>query len=263
MAAYVTPIAGQQFRIKGESDLYLTCDPEWNVEDWNLWFLDTLYTVSSTQEYTLPYQNRDPEVLTINSRPEKQIFTLLNPDPNDPEIWAIEASDGRYLAIDARDAWNVTLNGSLDPAQSQLFFLHQGYGIYLFQFRGTSTYLASDHAIEGFYTGVYPDGWEYVARSFIYRDKTATHANAMWFFEKVGDDSSINDIKTAKNLTVSITDNSLKVNKENGTPIVIYSVTGSKILETTLQGTVNMAGLDAGVYIVATPAGERAKFVKR
>jgi hypothetical protein len=276
-AAQDKPVAGQQFRIQNGSGLYLTTDPDWSPAEgdwidgttrwpggaWNLGFLDSLYTTPVTQEYTLAYTGRDPETITLNTAPEKQIFTLRQPDPNDPEIWALEAFNGQFFAADLRNTWDITLAPYIDDAVAHVNLLDQGWEIYLIKFTGHSNYVASDAATEGISIGKYADGWEYAQRSFLYRDKPATQANdqALWYFEKA-ETTAIPTVIADKNLSVSVVNGLLKVNKENGTPIAIYSITGSKVLETTLQGTVNLDRLNTGVYIVATPSGEKAKFIK-
>jgi hypothetical protein len=55
----------------------------------------------------------------------------------------------------------------------------------------------------------------------------------------------------------------LKVNAENGTKISVYSITGAKVLETKLNGDLNVSSLVSGVYIVAAANGEKAKFIKK
>ncbi|KAA6301809.1 MAG: hypothetical protein EZS26_001972 [Candidatus Ordinivivax streblomastigis] len=368
-AAHDLPEAGLQFRIQNvTSKLYLTADPDWSPASewdsrsdslkwktggWNLVFLDSLYTVPVVQEYPLAYQNREPETITLSTTPDKQIFTLINPDPNDPDIWAIQTANGQYLSIDRRNAWDVTLSPDADNSGAQFFFSAQGSGIYLLRFVSevANHYLAADGATPGIKIGQYSDGWEYATRSFVYHNKPVE--KAMFYFEQVGgelkdatlksltvsagklsptfretttnykvsvgnnistititatatqavatvegagekaltvgentfeiivtsaneevkktytvvvtrlSESAIPDVKANKNLSVLVNNGVLTVNVANGTPLAIYNLTGSKVLETKLQGSVNINHLNAGVYIVATPNGEKAKFIKQ
>jgi hypothetical protein len=269
-----TPEADQKYRIINGSGFYLTCDPEWSDTGWNLFFLDSLYTVPVSEIYTIPYVDRAGEEITLNTTPEKQIFTLVNPDPNDPEVWAIEAANGQYLSIDTRNTWDVTLTGtdggvaSLDDAGAQVFLEDQGYGIYLIRFNGTTgKYFAADHTTEGISVGKYNDGWEYAARSFIYRDKPVTQETVYWYFEKAGggSGSGIKNPAASQKLTIfpSAVRETLNVQVEKGTKISVYSVAGIKVLSTTVDGALNVSSLTPGVYVVSTPSGAKAKFIKQ
>ncbi|MDR0505488.1 MAG: T9SS type A sorting domain-containing protein [Dysgonamonadaceae bacterium] len=263
-----TPAAGQQFRIVNGSGLYLTCDPEWNADGWNLWFIDSLYTADVAVKYVIPYERGGDEI-DLHTTPAKQIFTLLNPDPNDPEIWAIETGDGQYMSIDTRNTWDMTITGSaggvisVDDPGAQLFFEDQGYGIYMMRFKGITTHIASDATSEGISIGKYSDGWEYASRSFTYRDKDAKET-AYWFFEKVTG-SGINSPKATQNLTVfpGIVKETLNINVEYGTKVTVYSLAGAKVIETAINGNLNVSSLTSGVYVVSTPSGAKAKFVKQ
>jgi len=61
----------------------------------------------------------------------------------------------------------------------------------------------------------------------------------------------------------TITSDVLNVNKPDGTTIFIFDMAGNKVMETTLFSTVNVGSLKAGVYIIATATGDRAKFIKK
>jgi hypothetical protein len=263
VSAQDAPKAGEKFRITDESgDLYLTYDADWNAEGWNLFYLDSLYTSPSSGYYTMPYENRDPEDVFLDTYPEKQIFTFINPDPYDPEIWAIETEDGRYLAVDTRNTWDITAGFSADDPDCQLFFEDLGWDMYGLKFRGLTTSIAADRKEPGISIGKYDDGWEHAVRSFIYRDKPATQG--IWFFVKVGGSSGIQSTTADKNLSVfpTVASETLTVNAENGTKIAVYSVTGSKVIDTVLDGPLNVSSLNQGIYIITVPTGEKAKFIK-
>ncbi|GHT75136.1 hypothetical protein AGMMS50262_09590 [Bacteroidia bacterium] len=260
MNAQDTPVAGKQFRIVTDAGLYLTYDADWNADGWNLFYLDSLYTVAFDQEYTVPYTGRDPETITLKINPQKQIFTLINPDPNDPDIWAVESYDGQYLGQDVRNGWDITAVASADDANGQLFFeCDNEWSLYSFKFKDLSTYIASDHNVAGLIINKYDDGWEHVDHSFLYRDKPS--GQTVFLFESAV--TGIKNVKSIKDLAVSVRGNALSVDKANGTLVSIYNIAGAKVIETSLQGDVNLSKLPAGVYIVATAAGERAKFIKK
>lgn len=260
------PEAGQKFRIVNGSGLYLTCDPGYNSGN-NPWFLDSLYTAPATNStvYTL---NGTATTSVVNTNPNQQIFTLRNPNPDDPEIWAIEEANGQYLSQSAEYAWDCILSPSADIAASQLFFVDQGWDLYLLRLSTrTGVYLASDNASEGETVGKYNDGWEYLYRSTIYNDKPSTQGNdqALWYFEK-DNTSGINDLNADKNtITVfpTVANKTLTVNIEKGTKIAIYSLTGTKVIETVLDGKLDVSSLTSGVYFVTTPNGGKTKFIKQ
>jgi hypothetical protein len=260
------PEAGQKFRIANGSGLYLTCDPGYNGGN-NPWFIDSLYTVPSSvsTDYTL---NGTATTSVVNTNPNQQIFTLSNPDPNDPELWVIEAANGQYLSQSASYAWDVVLSPASDIAASQLFFVDQGWGIYLLQLSTrTNQYLATDNAAEGESVGKYSDGWEYLYRSTVYNDKPATQAGdqALWYFEKYNT-NGINDLAADKNtITVfpTLANKTLTINVEKGTEIAVYTLTGTKVIDTVLDGKLDISSLASGVYFVTTPNGGKAKFIKQ
>ncbi|GAB6012509.1 T9SS type A sorting domain-containing protein [Viscerimonas tarda] len=274
------PVEGQQFRIwEYTSKQFLTADPDWDpagewdadglkwaTGGWNLAFWDSLYTVPTVQEYTLAFQSRTPETITLSTTPDKQIFTLVHPNPDDPDLWAIQTSAGQYLSIDRRNTWDVTLSPDADNTGAQLFFLQQGTTkIYLLRFASETSahYVAADRTSSGITIGAYDNDYEYAYRSVLYHDKPSSNAGSMFCFEKVSSGNGISGVKIDKNLSVSVSNGFLKVNAENGTPVVIYNVTGAKVLETNLQGAIDINRLNAGIYVVATSSGARAKFIKQ
>jgi len=263
------PQAGQQFRIGSFGGLYLTCDPDWSSEGWNLFFLDSLYTVEYEEEVTFQYENteREPAVLNLVTSPEKQTFTLINPDPNDPEIWAIEASNGQYLAADLRNGWDITLSESPDVQSSQVYFLDQGFGIYLIQILSMNDkYVAADHNREGIRINKWDDGWEYLARSFLYRDKPASQSEdlALWFLESTTESSVLNPTVQALNVYPTITDEILYVQAEKGDAVEILTLTGNKIMSTILYTkSIDVSDLSPGIYLIKSSTGSLAKFIKR
>ena len=195
VSAQDAPVAGKKFRIANASGLYLTCDPAYN-SGYNPWFIDSLYTVESSvsTDYVL---NGETTTSVINSSPSQQTFTLVNPNPSDPEIWAIEAANGEYLAQSTEYGWDCVLSPSVDAAESQLYFVDQGGGIYFFQIstRSGDQYVASDSYTAGEMLGEYGDGWQYLYRSYIYNDKPSGQdgQTAYWWFEEVIT-TGINDV---------------------------------------------------------------------
>ena len=269
-----SPEAGEKYRISNGSGLYLTCDPEYN-EGYNPWFIDSLYTVESTitVEYTL---NEEAISHDISTDTTKQVFTLVNPDPNDPEIWAIEASNGEYMAQSTSYAWDVVLSPSPDISESQFYFLDQGYSIFLIQVltrSGSEQYLATDNAFEGESIGTYDDGWEYLYRPYVFNDKPATQPNdqSFWILEKIGggggsipDGIENNSLSSTLKIYPTVADETLKVIDEYGTKIMVYSITGIKVIDTELKGNdLNISSLHSGVYIITTSTGKNARFFKK
>ncbi len=61
----------------------------------------------------------------------------------------------------------------------------------------------------------------------------------------------------------TVTSNLLTVNKEEGTKITIYSISGNKVMETTLSNPLNVGFLESGIYLIGTENGEKAKFIKK
>lgn len=261
-----TPESGKKFRIVNGSGLYLTCDPAYNSGN-NPWFIDSLYTAtfSVSKIYTL---NGESITSVVSTNPNQQIFTLSNPNPNDPDIWVIEAANGEYLSQSASYAWDCVLSPSSDIGNSQLFFVDQGFDLFLLQLSTrTGLYLASDNAAEGESIGTYADGWQYLYRSTIYNDKPATQANdqALWYFEK-DNTTGIDAISADKNIMTvfpTVANETLTVNVAKGTRIEVYALTGSKVIDVILDGKLDISSLTSGVYIVATPNGEKAKFIKQ
>jgi hypothetical protein len=265
-ASAQAPQAGKKYQIiHGNSYLYLTADAGWGST--GSLFIDSLYTSTFSGEIEIPFEDteRTDNIVSVNYSPEQQIFTLVNPDPNDPEIYAIEAYDGQYITQNSEYTWDCTLGGNADAPTANWFISDdEGYG--LFQIRlstRTAQYIAPDNETEGFKINKWDDGWEYVSRSFVYNDKPSS-AKSYWVFEEVAE-TSIKSLTVNKNLTVSptIAKETLKVNVENGVRISIYSVTGAKVLDTVVNGNVNISSLTSGVYLVATLDGKKAKFIKK
>src|SRR5690554_5936860 len=260
------PESGKKFRIVNGSGLYLTANPDY--EGYNPWFIDSLYTApsSTSTEYTL---NGETVISVVNTDPIQQIFTLSNPNPNDPDVWAIEASNGAYLTQSPEYDWDCILGPSSDVASSQLFFVDQGYGLYLLQLSTRSDgYLATDNAEEGEIIGTYEDGWQYLHRSTVYNDKPADQDNnqAIWYFEKVTT-TGIDDVRLDKNAIAvfpTLANETVTVsNLTVGTRIAVYDIAGSKVMDVIYDGKLGISSLISGVYIVATPDGGKAKFIKQ
>ena len=78
-------------------------------------------------------------------------------------------------------------------------------------------------------------------------------------------DNSINSPSLSSGLLVypTITSGVLNVNKPDGTKVFIFDMAGNKVMETTLSNPLNVGSLKAGVYIIGTATGERAKFIKK
>jgi len=267
LMAQTEPESGEKFRIVNGSGLYLTCDPEYN-EGNNPWFLDSLYTEDTTisLEYELNGEEVTEEVTTQKSQ---QTFTLINPDPNDPDVWAIEAANGEYLAQSPSYAWDCVLSPTADEEASQLFFLDQGSNIYFLQLLTRSSeeaYLASDSAIPGQSIGSWDDGWEYVKRSYIFNDKPSTQENnqAFWYFEKLGVVNSVKNVERDGGFKVypSLTSHILNTNLRDNTNVVVYDMTGVKVVEKKISGELDVTELRPGAYIIRTETGQVAKFFK-
>jgi hypothetical protein len=267
------PVAGQKFRIINEAGVYLTytnADTNGDTEDAKKWqnrvYVDSLYTVVTDELWEPPFADRtanEDEWRHLSYNPdENQVFTLINPNPNDPDIWAIEAYDGLYLAAHTANGWDMGVAASPDANTAQFFFNDQGWDLYTLSLVATpAKFLAPDHLDAGLRINRWQDSnWEYSARSYVYRDKGAE--KGIWYFESAST-TGLKNIHTLKELSVSVRDNVLSVNKANGTLVSIFSVTGAKVIETPLQGAVNLERLPAGVYIIATAEGERAKFIKK
>jgi hypothetical protein len=260
------PQAGKKYRIShANSGLFLTCDPEWNGGS-NPFFVDSLYTTASSFDYTSPYEGHDPEVFNLNLSPEQQIFTLVNPDPNDPELYAIETASGRYLTQSASYAWDCILGDSPDVTAAQCYIIDDtGLSQIRFTSRSASQFIAPDNEREGISINKWDDGWEYSSRSYVYNDKPSS-AKSYWEFQEYTGETSIKQLVAGKTLTVfpAIASETLNVNVDNGTKISIYSVGGAKVSENTVSnGHVNVATLPAGIYILSTSKGEKAKFIKK
>ncbi|GHS99425.1 hypothetical protein FACS189421_09840 [Bacteroidia bacterium] len=264
------PVAGQKFRIVNEAGVYLTytnADTSNPLSEWNnRVYVDSLYTVVTDELWIPPFADRaanEDEYIQLSYNPdENQVFTLINPNPNDPEIWAIEAYDGLYLAAHTSNSWDMGAAASPDVNTAQFFFKDPGgWDLYTLSLVATPTqFLAPDNLNAGFKINRWDSGWEHADRSFVYRDKGAE--KGIWYFESAGT-TGIKNVKSVKDLAVSVRDNVLSINKANGTLVSIYNITGAKVIETPLQGNLNVGNLPAGVYVIATADGERAKFIKK
>jgi len=61
----------------------------------------------------------------------------------------------------------------------------------------------------------------------------------------------------------TVTSGVLNVNKPEGTKVSVFDMAGNKVMETILSNPLNVGSLKAGVYIIGTANGERAKFIKK
>ncbi len=105
--------------------------------------------------------------------------------------------------------------------------------------------------------------------SLVYADKQATDTKHYWVVKATdGSDVTIKNISAGNknNLSVypTVTTGKLNINAAEGTKISIYNIAGSKVLEVVLKDqSVNVTSLSAGLYIISTPDGGKAKFIKK
>ncbi|MDR2841395.1 MAG: T9SS type A sorting domain-containing protein [Paludibacter sp.] len=248
LSAQVAPESGNQYRIHNADGLYLSYDANWSDAGWNLFYNDTLYTTVQSVPYTWTETS-----YTMEYNPANQIFTLTENEGT----WKIATNGSAYIVtVDngGTNTWDITATGtSLDGEGSTgdwTFIPENDY--YLLQVV-SGKYLASDASTSGFTAAG--------ARSNVYYNKD-NKTSAHWTFEPVTT-ASAKETSATQELNVYANATTLFVNVENGTAISVYSVSGSKVIDSIVSnGKVNVSNLAAGVYVVSTPAG-KAKFVKK